>query len=120
MLNVLCSCGFADTDGLIQAGEAARRRRSQSHSRRSSHSSWELPPPLVEPNIHSCHARDDQQTLVDAQCKFAEVICITFHLPLKNKLSSIFPSTVLMFLAMLLYRAILPLLLIALQDACMT
>ena len=93
LFNVLCSCGFTDTDGLIQAGEMARRRRSQSRSRRSSRSSCEPPPPLVEPNIQSCHASDDQQTLVDAQCKFVVIIiiCITFHLPLKN-FFNFFPS----------------------------
>ena len=86
VFNVLCSCGFTDTDGLIQAGEMARRRRSQSRSRRSSCSSWGPPTPLVEPNIRSCHASDNQQTLVDAQCKFVVIIiiCITFHLPLNN------------------------------------
>ena len=86
LFNVLCSCGFTDTDGLIQAGEMARRRRSQSRSRRGSRSSWGPPTPLVEPNIQSCHASDDQQALVDAQCKFVVIIiiCITFHLPLNN------------------------------------
>ena len=83
LFNVLCSCAFTDTDGLIQAGERRRRsqrrrRRSQSRSRRSSRCSWEPPPPLVEPNIQSCHASDDQQALVDAQCK---VVVIAFHSP---------------------------------------
>ena len=73
-----CVCVAMQThaDGLIQAGEVARRRRSQSRSRRSSRSSWELPPPLVEPNVRSCHTSDDQQTPVDAQCKFVVVIII--------------------------------------------
>ena len=64
----------------------ARRRRQQIRSRRSSRSSWGPPTPLVEPNIRSCHASDDQQTLVDAQCKFVVIIIIsiTFHLPLNN------------------------------------
>ena len=123
VLNILCSMllclfGFADTDGVIQAGEVARRRRSQSRSRRSSRSSWELPPPLVEPNIQSCHASDDQQTLVDAQCKFAVIIIMhNFSFASqehKSKFLPSFPSTVLVFLAvssMLLYKATPPLLL---------
>ena len=78
LCSMYCVCVAMQThaDGLIQAGEVARRRRSQSCSRRSSRSSCELPPPLVEPNIRSCHTSDDQQTPVDAQCKFVVVIII--------------------------------------------
>lgn len=51
---------YTDADALTQAGEVARRRRSQSRSRRSSHSHG-------DPNITSCYENEDQ--VIDTQCK---------------------------------------------------
>ena len=51
---------ITDADALTQAGEAARRRRSQSRSRRNSHR---------DPNITSCYESEDQ--VMDTQSKYA-------------------------------------------------
>ena len=62
---VLCSIvmpNITDADALTQAGEAARRRRSQSRSRRSSHR---------DPNITSCYESEDQ--VMDTQCEIPYV-----------------------------------------------
>ena len=69
LVNIVLSCNVhcaTFTDALTQAGEAARRRRSQSRSRRSSHSTG-------NPNITSCYESEDQ--VIDTQCKIIYLCC---------------------------------------------
>ena len=62
-------CTFSDATVVIQAGEVARRRRSQSRSRRNSRSGSEPPPLFVEPNKRFSQEREEFQEPA-AQCKF--------------------------------------------------
>ena len=64
-------CTYSDAAVVIQAGEVARRRRSQSRSRRNSRSGWEPPPLFVEPNRRFSQESECQGPV--AQCKLIEI-----------------------------------------------
>ena len=63
---------FSDIAVVVQAGEVARRRRSQSRSRRNSRSGWEPPPLFVEPNKRFSRESEECQGPA-AHCKLIEM-----------------------------------------------
>ena len=67
---------FSDAAIVVQAGEVARRRRSQSRSRRNSRSGWEPPPIFAEPNKRFSQESEDCQGSA-AQCKFRHKLIAT-------------------------------------------